>query len=83
MYLVSIFDSLKTKLEDTDYLESLSNKRRGEIEICKEMLTEEELENISSIATGYRIARKRYLYEHYEKDGIDTSNVNIRYNSLL
>lgn len=78
--MISINSSIKDKLEDDDYINSLSDRRRGEIKICKEMLSDEELEHFCSITVAYRIARKRYIIEKYGKDALETT-IFVRYNS--
>ena len=80
--MLSIFSTLKEKLNDEEFLSSLSHKMRGQIEICKEMLTEDELEQYCSITTAYKIARKRYIIEHYGKDALDTA-IFVRYSDII
>jgi len=53
--------SLAEKLKSEDYMDNLSNRRLRELLICKEVLTEEELDNESSIQIGYRKARNRFI----------------------
>lgn len=83
---MSRFRSLLDKLEDNDYLESLSIRRKGELQICKEFMTEEELDSYSSIAVAYnRIARRRFIRERYGEDYLDkvdsgAIHVFVRYN---
>jgi len=49
------------KLSDEDFLESLNIKSKKQILFCRDYLTEEELNKINSISTGYYIARERYI----------------------
>lgn len=58
------YASLLEKASSKEYLRSLSRRRRLELAVCLEYLTEEELSKFSSIDTGYRIARRRYIEHH-------------------
>ena len=40
-----------------------SSRQKKELEHCSIMLTDDELSEISSIRTGYRIARNRFIEE--------------------
>jgi len=62
------FRSLFDKLKDQDYIEGLSDRRRREIMICKELLTEEELRYYSSIDVAYHVARERYIKKNYDME---------------
>ena len=52
---------LQDKLEDFDYITALNEKSRKQLLFLKEHLSEEELNKLSSITTGYHIARERYI----------------------
>jgi hypothetical protein len=43
------------------YSNNLSDRAKRELELCKLMLSEDELLEISSIRTGYKIARQRVI----------------------
>jgi hypothetical protein len=68
--MISRFTTLKTKLQDEEYIESLCYRRKNELKICQEILTEEELNYHSSIAVAYNIARKRYIQSNFDEDFI-------------
>lgn len=53
--------SLAEKLQDPVYLNNLSERRQREIQVCKKIFSEEELESESSIQVGYQKARKRFI----------------------
>ncbi len=55
--------NLKDRLEDSEWVDSLSERKRKELMLCSLLLSEEELESKSSIAAGYRVARNRLLHE--------------------
>ena len=59
---------LKEKLNDKEYLESLSDRRRRELLFCSKILTEEELSYYSSIAVAYNVARRRYIEENIPEE---------------
>jgi len=59
---------LKDKLQDEEYLSSLSERRRRELLVCGKLLTEEELEYFSSIDTAYKIARSRYIRSRFDEE---------------
>jgi len=80
--MISIFSTLKEKLEDTEYIDSLSYRKKAELAVCKEMLSDEELEQYCSISSAYKVARKRYIIEHYGPDALDTA-IFVRYNDVL
>jgi len=63
--------SLAAKLENDEYLDSLSERERKQLLVCRELLTDNELSDLSSIRVGYKIARNRYIEEHYGRDMID------------
>ena len=77
---MSRYVSLKDKMENEDYVNALCYRSKGELKICKEMLTEEELRHYSSITTAYKVARIRYLEKyHPEYDIKDRPSVFVRY----
>ena len=78
-YNISRYVSIKDKLEDKGYIGSLSDKMKGELKICIEMLTDEELSYYSSISTAYKVARERYIEKYFDEE--DRPNVFVRYNS--
>lgn len=43
--------------------EDTSSRKRRELMICELMLDDSELEDISSLRTGYKIARERFIEE--------------------
>lgn len=53
--------SLAEKLKSEEYMEHLSSRRLRELLICEKILSEEELEQESSIQLGYEKARKRFI----------------------
>lgn len=53
--------SLAEKLKSEDYKDHLSTRRLRELLICEKILSEEELEEESSIQLGYKKARKRFI----------------------
>lgn len=53
--------SLADKLQSQEYINNLSDRRRREILVCKEILSNEELEHESSIEVGYKKARKKFI----------------------
>lgn len=58
--------SLADKLEDNQYLEKLSDRRIGQLMVCKKVMTQEELDHYNSIDVAYsRIARERYIKQKY------------------
>ena len=67
-------------------LGKLSNRTFGELMVCKEVMTEDELDSYNSIQTAYnRIARERYIKrkygnEFYEKVADGAIPFFLRYN---
>lgn len=59
--------SLWNKIHDESYLESLSGRRRKELEFCKKILSEDELKSYSSIDVAYYKARERFLEEYVKE----------------
>jgi len=59
--------SLADKLQDNNYLDSLSGRRLREILFCEKMLNEEELEQESSIQVGYKKAREKFIATYLEQ----------------
>jgi hypothetical protein len=57
------FQSLWSKIHNPEYIEQLSERRRKELEFCKEVLSEEELKSSSSIAVAYYKARQKLAEE--------------------
>ena len=53
--------SLKDKLNYSEYVDSLSDRSRRQLELCKLLLSDKELRDISSIRLGYYIARERLI----------------------
>jgi len=70
--------SIKAKLENKEYIDSLCDRSKGELKICVEMLTDKELSYYSSINTAYKVARERYIEKHFDIQ--DRPNVFVRYN---
>jgi len=68
------FSSLKDKLEDEEYIESLSNRRKKEILICNKILEENDLSFLSSIDVGYHIAKEKYIKEKYGEENLEEMN---------
>jgi len=60
--------SLLEKLQDPKYLESLSERRRRELQKCIEILGLEQLQYFSSIAVAYKKAREKWIEEHIPED---------------
>ena len=60
--------TLLEKLNDQEYFKSLSRRSQRELLFCKYLLTEKELQSISSIAVGYKIARERYIEKYIPED---------------
>jgi hypothetical protein len=59
--------SLRDKLKDKEYLESLCDRRLREIIFCSKILNEEELSQETSIQVGYQKARKKFIDEYLDQ----------------
>jgi len=57
--------SLLEKIKNKEYVESLCPKSKRELEICKLMLSEEELASYNSISVAYSIARDRLIEQYF------------------
>ena len=55
--------SLLEKLLNEEYVKSLSERRYKELMFCKEILSEDELRQYSSISVAYSVARNRLIEE--------------------
>ena len=60
-------ESLATKLNNPEFVESLSERRRRELLVCQKLLSEEELEQESSIQVAYKKARKKFIEEYLDQ----------------
>jgi len=60
--------SLYEKMQDEEYLNTLCERRRRELELARKILGEEELRNSSSISTAYRKAREKWIIENMPPD---------------
>jgi len=79
--MITKFNTLKIKLEDEDYIESLSYKRKNELKVCGTLLTDEELNRYSSIEVAYPIARQRYIQNNFDEEfRTKHSRIYLRYN---
>jgi hypothetical protein len=56
------------KIHDEDYLNNLSNRRKRELLFCSQILSPEELSQLSSIAVAYNIARRKYVEENFSEE---------------
>ena len=54
-------NSLLEKLLNEEYVKSLSERRYKELMFCKEMLSEDELREYSSISVAYSVARSKLI----------------------
>ena len=52
---------LSKKIQNKEWLNSLSPRAKRRLEICLEILEPEELNEYSSIRTAYKVARERYI----------------------
>lgn len=59
--------SLLQKLRDPSFIERLSHKRRRELRIAMEVLSEHELDLFSSIPVAYAHARERIIEDYISK----------------
>jgi hypothetical protein len=80
--------SLKEKLDDKDFVDALSDILKGKLEICREMLTDKELQYYSSISTAYKIARKRYIETNFDEEFIEerksiNGRIFVRYSDII
>lgn len=56
-------NSLLEKLLNEEYVRSLSERRYKELMFCKEILSEDELRQYSSISVAYSVARNKLIEE--------------------
>jgi len=69
--MATLKSSLLEKLIDEEYVKSLSQRKYRELMFCKELLSEEELRQYSSISVAYAVARERFVDQilpHIDED---------------
>jgi len=69
--MATLKSSLLEKLIDEEYVRSLSQRKYRELMFCKELLSEEELKQFSSISVAYSVAKSRFVDQilpHIDED---------------
>ena len=56
--------SIYDKMHNQDYIDNLSVATKHKLNLCIEMLTEQEIKSLSSIQVAYGIARERFIDEY-------------------
>lgn len=76
--------SLRNKLDDIEYYDTLSERRQAQLKICELKLSEQELNSYSSIDVAYRIAKKRYIEDTFDEAFINThKTIFVRYKDAI
>ena len=59
--------SIYDKIQNLEYIENLSESTKNKLNLCLEMLTENEIKSHSSIQVAYGIAKDRFIDEYLMK----------------